>query len=74
MPATVRGAFDEFAARLEPTETQRADAVAKHTGVRDCLNKTLWVDSAFLTGSYARRTMIRPPSDIYLFVVLDYTK
>jgi hypothetical protein len=27
-----------------------------------------------LTGSYARQTMIRPPSDIDLFVVLDYSK
>lgn len=74
MPTTVRAAFNDFAARLEPTETQRADASAKHTGVRDCLNSVLWVDSAFLTGSYGRRTIIRPPNDIDLFVVLDYSK
>ena len=74
MPTTVRAAFNEFAARLEPTETQRTDAAAKHAGVRDCLNSTLWVDSAFLTGSYGRSTIIRPPNDIDLFVVLDYPK
>jgi hypothetical protein len=74
MATTVRTAFDDFAARLEPTEQQRADATTKHTGVRDCLNRTLWVETAFLTGSYARRTIIRPPNDIDLFVVLDYSK
>jgi hypothetical protein len=74
MPTTVRAAFNEFAARLEPTDTQRQDASAKHSGVRDCLNTVLWVDSAFLTGSYARRTIIRPPNDIDLFIVLDYSK
>lgn len=74
MPITVRASFEEFYARLEPTDSQRADAATKHTGVRDCLNAKLWVDSAFLTGSYARRTLIRPPNDIDLFVVLDYSK
>lgn len=74
MPTTVRAAFDDFAARLEPTETQRSDASAKHNGVRDCLSNVLWVDSAFLTGSYGRRTIIRPPNDIDMFVVLNYSK
>jgi tRNA nucleotidyltransferase (CCA-adding enzyme) len=74
MLTTVRAAFNEFAARLEPTDTQRQDASAKHSGVRDCLNTVLWVDSAFLTGSYGRHTIIRPPNDIDLFIVLDYSK
>jgi tRNA nucleotidyltransferase (CCA-adding enzyme) len=74
MPSTVRGSFDEFCVRLEPTEAQKLDAATKHNGVRDCLNAKLWVSSAFLTGSYARRTIIRPPSDIDLFVVLDYSE
>lgn len=74
MATTVRAAFDEFASRIEPTANQKADAKTKHTGVRDCLNKTLWVSRAFLMGSYARSTMIRPPSDIDLFVVLDAEK
>jgi Second Messenger Oligonucleotide or Dinucleotide Synthetase domain len=74
MPTTIRTAFNEFATRLEPTDTQRADASAKHTGVRDCLNSSLWVSSAFITGSYGRHTIIRPPNDIDLFVVLDYSK
>ena len=74
MATTVRSAFEEFAVRLEPTQTQKNDAATKQVGVRDCLNAKLWVANAFLTGSYARQTMIRPPSDIDLFVVLDYSK
>ena len=74
MATTVRGAFEEFAKRLELTEAQRSDATTKHTGVRDCLDRVLWVESAFLTGSFARKTIIRPPDDIDLFVVLDYSK
>ncbi len=74
MPKTVRAAFDEFAARLEPTILQKADARIKHTGVRDCLGESLHVESAFLTGSYGRSTIIRPPNDIDLFIVLSYPK
>lgn len=74
MPRTVRAAFEEFASRLEPTIVQRADASVKHTGVRDCLAESLSVQKAFLTGSYARSTIIRPPNDIDLFVVLDYSR
>ena len=71
MASTVTGAFLEFAARLEPTAKQKADAANKHAGVRTVLADRLLVKRAFLTGSYARATMIRPPSDIDLFVVLD---
>jgi hypothetical protein len=72
MATTVFNAFRDFAARLEPTEAQRLDASTKHTGIKDCLNGTLWVDRAFLTGSYARWTLVRPPNDVDLFVVLAY--
>src|SRR5258707_847762 len=74
MPTTVRAAFAEIASRLEPTDVQRSDAATKRTGVRDCLDTILSVKSAFLTGSYGRRTIIRPPKDIDLLVVLDYSK
>jgi len=71
MPRTVSAAFDEFALRIEPTADQKEDAKTKHGGVRDCLDGSLWLDRTFLTGSYARSTMIRPPNDIDLFAVLD---
>jgi predicted nucleotidyltransferase len=71
MAWTVTGAFTEFLSRLEPTEKQKQDASTKRTTVQACLNEKLWVASSFLTGSYARSTLIRPPNDIDLFVVLD---
>jgi predicted nucleotidyltransferase len=74
MATTVKQAFAEFRDRLEPTEKQKQDASTKKDGVKDALNAKLWVDSGFLTGSYARSTMIRPPSDIDLFVVLNADK
>jgi hypothetical protein len=70
MPRTVGAAFQEFCTRLEPTELQRRDAQAKHLGVRACVEERLAVDKSFLTGSYDRWTIVRPPSDIDLFVVL----
>ena len=74
MAATVHAAFQEFASRNELTSTQVSDVKTKHTGVRTCLANALTVDSAFLTGSYARSTMIRAPKDVDLFVVLGYSK
>ncbi len=71
MAYTVWKSFEDFKERLEPTNKQKEDASTKRGGVMDALNKKLWVSSAFLTGSYGRSTMIRPPSDIDLFVVLD---
>jgi hypothetical protein len=74
MPTTVRAAFDDFLARLEPTDRQKSDAATKQNGVRACLAVPLYVAGAFLTGSYARHTMIKPPNDIDLFIVLDADK
>lgn len=72
MASTVRAAFQEFARKNELTEIQVSDVKRKHTGVRACLESSLTVATAFLTGSYARSTMIRAPKDVDLFVVLDY--
>src|SRR6266704_265778 len=72
MASTIFAAFQEFASKNELTADQVSDAQTKHTGVRTCLGNGLRVDRAFLTGSYARSTMIRAPKDIDLFVVLDY--
>ena len=68
MLATVRAAFEESAARLEPTEHQRADASAKYGGVVTCIASDLNVHTWFLMGSYGRRTIVRPPQEIDLFV------
>ncbi len=74
MASTVCAAFQEFASKNELTDTQASDAKTKNAGVRACIGDALTVDTAFLTGSYARSTMIRVPKDIDLFVVLDYSR
>ncbi|MGC4083666.1 MAG: nucleotidyltransferase domain-containing protein [Vicinamibacterales bacterium] len=74
MATTLNQTFTEFLGRLEPTDKQKDDARTKHLGVRLALNEKLWLSSVFLSGSYGRSTMIRPPSDIDLFVVLDWQK
>ena len=72
MARTVGEAFHTFFERVGLTELQREDAETKVHGVRQCLEDCWTLDAAFLTGSYCRRTMISPPKDIDLMVILDY--
>ncbi len=72
MARTVAAAFRKFADRIEPTDLQKHDAETKVQGVRACLKERWVVDTTFLTGSYRRHTMIGPPKDIDLMVILDY--
>ena len=72
MARTVGEAFQTFYERIGLTELQREDAETKIRGVRECLEQSWELDNVFLTGSYRRRTMISPPKDIDLLVVLDY--
>lgn len=71
MATTVPLSFREFLVRIEPTPAQKENHSTKQSGVRDCLADSLAINTSFLTGSYARQTMIRPPADVDLFVVLD---
>lgn len=71
MASTVYSAFEEFASKNELTARQVSDVSTKHGGVRNCIQGALSVDRAFLIGSYARSTMIRPPKDVDLLIVLD---
>lgn len=70
---TVRQAFSEFLQALELTESEREDASAQHTHVRTQLQKRLDVHDNFLSGSYARKTAVRPLNDIDVFLVLKET-
>lgn len=72
MARTVASAFRKFASRIEPTDAQKQDAETKVGGVRACLKERWVVDTTFLTGSYRRHTMIGPPKDIDLVVILNY--
>jgi len=69
----LRQALNDFVSALELTEAQRTAASRQHTVLRDRLARILNLDpryNTFLTGSYARRTAIRPLNDIDMFCVL----
>lgn len=69
---TVIQAFDAMRQGLELTEPQRQAASAQQNVVREKLRQHLGgLARDFLSGSYARRTAIRPLHDIDLFIVLD---
>lgn len=71
MAKTVSSAFRTFYERIGLTDLQREDAQTKVRGVRECLHRSWELNTAFLTGSYRRGTMISPPKDIDLMVILD---
>jgi hypothetical protein len=69
---TVTQAFEQCLQGLELTEAERAEASRQQNVVRDNLRRHLGgVERDFISGSYGRRTAIRPLNDIDLFVILD---
>jgi len=73
---SVGQAFEEFLKDLELTDSQRQEVIRQHTVVRENLRHLLAPHYAtdFLSGSYSRRTAIRPLHDIDIFVVLGETQ
>lgn len=70
---TLQGKFDLFRQRIEPTENERQNVIGSHTHLRDnILNRLDYVKTTFLTGSYKKRTIIRPMNDVDVFVVLNH--
>lgn len=55
--------FKELASKLELTKTESDKISQKHNELRDKLREKLPVEDDFLTGSYARNTIIRPKDD-----------
>ena len=55
--------FKELAGKLEPTKSESDQISQKHNILREKLREKLSVEDDFLTGSYARNTMIRPNGD-----------
>jgi len=63
---------ERFLALLENialTDPQQADGIAKHHGVRRCLNSHYWnqnsdSNNSMLVGSWGKSTEIRPPRDV----------
>ncbi|MDC0744816.1 CBASS oligonucleotide cyclase [Polyangium mundeleinium] len=70
--ATLAQAFQTFLQNLELTEAERANASNQQRYLRQKIDLHLGgVERDFLSGSYARRTAIRPLNDIDIFLVLD---
>ncbi|MBK8230632.1 MAG: nucleotidyltransferase [Candidatus Eisenbacteria bacterium] len=62
-------AFQDFLSRLELTQRERDEASRQHIHMRQQIQKKMEVEDNFLSGSYGRRTAIRPLNDIDIFVV-----
>ncbi|EGQ7826049.1 nucleotidyltransferase domain-containing protein [Vibrio parahaemolyticus] len=64
--------FEIFRENIELTQTQKEKIISSHTHLRERnLQPLFYVKESFLTGSYKRNTMIRPPSDVDAFVVIN---
>lgn len=71
MAASIPQAFQSFLASLEPTPKQRKEANLQHVRLRTELQQRMKVVDNFLSGSYARKTAIRPLGDIDVMLVLE---
>src|SRR3989338_5214467 len=73
MATTIPQAFQKLKSNLEITDLQQETVSARQKSVRDVVEAGLTVKDSFLTGSYARHTMIAPlkEADIDIFVVLN---
>lgn len=64
--------FEKFKQNIELTQNQKDKIIKSHTHLRQRnLQPLIYVRESFLTGSYKKNTMIRPPSDVDSFVVLN---
>ncbi len=73
MAIAVKQAFQVFKQNLEITDLQSETVSARQQAVRKVIEAGMTIYDSFLTGSYARSTMIAPLSetDIDIFFVLD---
>ena len=73
MATTVTSAFQILRQTLEVTGLQASTVSTRQQNVRNAVSAEMTVLSSFLTGSYARHTMITPLSeaDVDIFMVLD---
>lgn len=71
---TVPQAFDQLIRSLELSPREQDEASRQQNVLRDNLRGSLTVVHDFLSGSYLRRTAIRPLKDIDLILVLDEAK
>lgn len=62
--------FDRFLRNIELTSAQVEAASTRHRAIRDNMESAFGGSKAFIVGSYAKNTSIRPPSDLDIFLVL----
>ncbi len=69
---TITQSFRKFKTNLEITDLQATTVSTRQRNVREAMEKKMTVLDSFLTGSYARSTMIAPlkDADIDVFIVL----
>jgi hypothetical protein len=68
---TLNQAFAVLLADLEISEVEQREATRQQKQVRERLDERLKLEDSFLSGSYRRRTQIRPCDDIDLLAVLN---
>ena len=71
---TISQAFDQLRNNLELTGAERGNISRQQNVVRNNLVEHLAIARHFISGSYGRKTAIRPLNDIDLFIVLDEQK
>jgi len=73
MTITISSGFQKLKENLEPTGLQTTTVSTRQNNVREVVENDLAVLDSFLTGSYARSTMIAPlkDADVDVFIVLD---
>jgi hypothetical protein len=73
MATTIYSSFQKLKENLEITGLQKSTASGRQQSVRNVIEKDMNILDSFLTGSYARSTMIAPLSeaDIDIFIILD---
>ncbi len=66
--------FEKLRSKIEPNENEKSSISASHTKMRTMLENSTDVKivGTFLTGSYARDTMIRPLKDVDFIVQVHY--
>jgi hypothetical protein len=73
MPTSISGGFQTFRTNLEITDLQAPVVATRQKGVREAVESGFEVLDSFLTGSYARDTLIAPlkKADVDLLTVLS---
>jgi|GEM_PF-1146134 len=69
--ATAAQAFGGLLSTIEPNQAEQTAASEQQVRVREGLDARLDVANSYLSGSYRRRTLRRPVTDIDMLVVLD---